>query len=83
MKENQGTPRPQSDRCDPMLDREANKFGTAAKSVHLHHLVLMQFDSARADIGRVPREKRFEVLHKRRIPLIAEARHNKRHLVAV
>jgi hypothetical protein len=58
-----------SDRCDPMLDREANKFNTAAKSVHLHHLVLVEFDSARAGIGRVPREKRFEVLHKRRILL--------------
>jgi hypothetical protein len=29
----------------------------------------VEFDSARADIGRVPREKRFEVLHKRRILL--------------
>ena len=58
-----------SDRCDPMLDREVNKFSTDAKSVHLHHLVLVEFDSARADIGRVPREKRFEVLHKRRILL--------------
>jgi hypothetical protein len=29
----------------------------------------MEFDNARADIGRVPCEKRFEVLHKRRILL--------------
>ena len=55
-----------SDRCDPMLDREANKvqhccevrsppsFGTCGIR-----------QCARADIGRVPREKRFEVLHKR------------------
>ena len=52
-----------------MLDREVNTFSANAKSVHLHHLVLVEFDSARADIGRVPREKRFEVLHKRRILL--------------
>ena len=37
-----------SDRCDPMLDREVNKFNTNAKSVHLHHLVLVEFDSVRA-----------------------------------
>jgi hypothetical protein len=55
------------DRHNSMFDREVNRFSTAAKSVHLPHLVLMEFDSARADIGRVPREKRFEVLHKRRI----------------
>ena len=36
-----------SDRRDPMLDREVNQFSTAAKSVHLHHLVLMEFDSSR------------------------------------
>ena len=41
----------------------------------------------RADIWRVPREKRFEVPHKRRILLTslkrAITRHHKRHLVAV
>ena len=36
-----------SDRHNPMFDREVNQFGTAAKSVHLHHLVLMEFDSSR------------------------------------
>ena len=55
-----------SDRCDPMFDRELNQVGAAAKSVNLHHLVLVEFDSARGH-RRVPREKRFEVLHKRRI----------------
>ena len=69
MKENQGTPRPHQVVAIPMLDREVNRLNSNAKSVHLHHLVLAEFDSARADIGRVPREKRFEVLHKRRIPL--------------
>jgi hypothetical protein len=62
-----------SDRCDPMLDREANKFNTNAKSVHLHHLVLVEFDNARGHRAGA-REKRFELLHKRRILLIAEAR---------
>ena len=55
MKENQGTATA-SDRCDPMLDREVNKLNTNAKSVHLHHLVLVEFDSARADIGGPPRK---------------------------
>jgi hypothetical protein len=36
-----------SDRHNSMFDREVNQFGAAAKSVHLHHLVLMEFDSAR------------------------------------
>ena len=36
-----------SDRHDSMFDREVNQFGTAAKSVHLHHLVLMELDSSR------------------------------------
>jgi hypothetical protein len=36
-----------SDRHNSMFDREVNQFGTAAKAVHLHHLVLMEFDSAR------------------------------------
>jgi hypothetical protein len=36
-----------SDRGDPMLDREVNKFGATVKSVHLHHLVLVEFDSSR------------------------------------
>jgi hypothetical protein len=36
-----------SDRHNSMFDREVNQFGTAAKSVHLHHLVLMEFDSTR------------------------------------
>jgi hypothetical protein len=35
------------DRHNSMFDREMNQFGTAAKSVHLHHLVLMEFDSSR------------------------------------
>src|SRR5579871_4451186 len=36
-----------SDRSDPMLNREVNELSTAAKSVHLHHLVLMKLDSSR------------------------------------
>jgi len=36
-----------SDRHNSMFDREVNQFGTAAKSVHLHHLVLMELDSSR------------------------------------
>jgi hypothetical protein len=36
-----------SDRHNSVFDREVNQFGTAAKSVHLHHLVLMEFDSSR------------------------------------
>jgi len=36
-----------SDRHNSMFDREVNQFGTAAKSVHLHYLVLMEFDSSR------------------------------------
>jgi hypothetical protein len=35
---------------------------------------IVEFDSARADSGRVPREKRFEVLHKRRILLTSMKR---------
>jgi len=38
-----------SDGCDPILDREVNKFSTAVKSVHLHHLVLVEFDSSRGN----------------------------------
>ena len=38
-----------SDRHNSMFDREVNQFGTAAKSVHLHHLVLMEFDSSRGN----------------------------------
>ena len=41
------TARNKSDRHNSMFDREMNQFGTAAKSVHLHHLVLMEFDSSR------------------------------------
>ena len=48
---------------------------------------IVEFYSASADIWRVPREKRFEVPHKRRILLTslkrAITRHHKRHLVAV
>jgi hypothetical protein len=36
-----------SDRHNSMFDREVNQFGTAAKSVHVHHLILMEFDSTR------------------------------------
>ena len=45
----QGIPRARnkSDRHNSMFDREVNQFRTAAKSVHLHHLVLMEFDSSR------------------------------------
>jgi hypothetical protein len=41
------TARNKSDRHNSMFDGEMNQFGTAAKSVHLHHLVLMEFDSSR------------------------------------
>ena len=41
------TARNKSDRHNSMFDREVNQFRTAAKSVHLHHLVLMEFDSSR------------------------------------
>jgi hypothetical protein len=41
------TARTKSDRHNSMFDREVNQFGTAAKAVHLHHLVLMEFDSSR------------------------------------
>jgi hypothetical protein len=37
------------DRRDPVLDREVNKLGAAMKSVHLHHLVLVEFDSSRGN----------------------------------
>jgi hypothetical protein len=37
------------DRRDPVLNREVNQFGAAAKSVHLHHLVLVEFDSSRGN----------------------------------
>ena len=40
------TARNKSDRHNPMFDREVNEFSTAAKSVHLHHLVFMEFDSS-------------------------------------
>jgi hypothetical protein len=36
-----------SDCHNSMFDREVNQFGAAAKSVHLHHLVLMELDSSR------------------------------------
>jgi hypothetical protein len=62
-----------SDRHNSMFDREVNQFSTAAKSVHFHHLVLVEFDNARGHRAGA-REKRFELLHKRRILLIAEAR---------
>jgi hypothetical protein len=45
-----------SDRCDPMLDREVNKLNTNAKSVHLHHLALVEFDSARGHRAGAPRK---------------------------
>ena len=32
-----------------MLDREVNKFSATAKSVRLHHLVLVEFDSSRGN----------------------------------
>ena len=32
---------------NPMFDREVNQFSTAAKLVHLHHSVLMEFDGPR------------------------------------
>ena len=38
-----------SDRRDPMLDREVNQFGATVKSVHFHHLVLVEFDGARGN----------------------------------
>ena len=38
-----------SDRSDPMLDREVNELSTAVKSVHLHHLVLVEFDGSRGN----------------------------------
>jgi hypothetical protein len=38
-----------SDRHNSVFDREVNQFGAAAKSVHLHHLILMEFDSSRRD----------------------------------
>src|ERR1700722_3008286 len=43
-----------SDRHNPMFDREVNEFGAAPKTVHLHHLVLMEFDSSRRNrqLGR-------------------------------
>jgi hypothetical protein len=30
-----------------MFDHEVNQFSTAAKLVHLHHLILMEFDNSR------------------------------------
>jgi hypothetical protein len=41
------TARNKSDRHNSLFDREVNQFSAAAKSVHLHHLVLMEFDSSR------------------------------------
>ena len=38
-----------SDGRDPKLDREVNKFSTTAKTVRLHHLVLVEFDSSRGN----------------------------------
>ena len=38
-----------SDRRDPMLDGEMNKFSATMKSVHLHHLVLVEFNSSRGN----------------------------------
>jgi hypothetical protein len=46
-KQNIATATTKSDCHNSMFDREMNQFGTAAKSVHLHHLVLMEFDSSR------------------------------------
>ncbi len=56
-----------SDRRDPMLDREVNKFSATAKSVHFHHLVLVKFDSSRGNrkiarylLGRTPLGKQLQ-----------------------
>ena len=46
-KQNIATATTESDRHNSMFDREVNQFSTAAKSLHLHHLVLMEFDSSR------------------------------------
>ena len=46
-KQGSATAMTKSDGRDSVFDREVDKFGTAAKSVHFHHLVLMEFDSSR------------------------------------
>jgi hypothetical protein len=72
-----------SDRRNPMFNREVNEFSATAKSVHLYHLVLVEFDSARADIGRVHARSALRYSTNAHPAHLAEARHHIRHLVAV
>ena len=68
MKENQGTPRPHQIVAIPCLI--AKPISSTLKRSPFTSIIWYLWNSTmRADIGRVPREKRFEVLHKRRILL--------------
>ena len=73
MKENQGTPRPHQIVAIPCLIAKPIS-STLMRSPFTSIIWYLWNSTMRADIGRVPREKRFELLHKRRILLIAEAR---------
>jgi hypothetical protein len=67
MKENQGTPRPHQIVAIPCLIAKRIS-STLLRSPFTSIIWYLWNSTVRArDIGRVPREKRFEVLYKRRI----------------